>query len=332
MTDTTAPLTATAIRSAQDREAAGRNRWLIVAGLVIALLLVLPLIATGQFMLHVGIMICLGSIGASSLHLIIRTGHVSLGHAAFMGVGAYTSVYLVMKMGVPFPIAAAAGAVNAGILALLIGPVILRLTGKYFVLITFMMGEIVRMVFVDWLAVTGGANGIYEIPPPSPMFLNRVYYYYLAVGAALVCVGFCARMLTSEIGRTIDSMREGEKLAECSGVPVIRYKVMVFVIACALVGLQGALHAHYARYISPTNYSGLESLNFVVMNVLGGMQTLAGPIIGAMFMMITPEFLRGYVQLQWIIFGVLLIVVMAFMPTGIVGLIEKLWSRGRSGR
>jgi branched-chain amino acid transport system permease protein len=291
--------------------------WLAAAGLF---MLLWPAIAREQFLIHVGTMVCFAAIGAASLHLIIRTGHVSLGHAAFLGIGAYSCVYLVMRLGVPFPLAWLGGGLAAGAVALAIGPVILRLTGKYFVLVTFLLGEIMRMVYVDWQPVTGGANGIPDIPPPAPLFANVVAYYYLALAAAALALGFCARLLASETGRAIDSIREGERLAECAGVPVIRTKVMVFVIACTMVGLEGGLLAHYVKYISPSNFSIIESLNFVIMNVIGGMGTLVGPVLGAAFLVVLPELLRGYVELQQILFGAVLIVVMAFLPSGLAGL------------
>ena len=299
---------------------------------VIAALVLWPVLTQDKFFLHVGTRLCFAAIGAASLHLIIRTGHVSLGHTAFMGVGAYTSVYLVMQLKLPFLVGLVAATGASALLALVIGPVILRLTGKYFVLITFLLGEIARMVYVDWRSVTGGANGIFEIPPPAPIFAEKIYYYYLALAAAVAVVAFCARLLNSEIGRAMEAIREGEKLAECAGVPVIRMKIMIFVIACALVGFQGSLQAHYETLISPPLYSSLESFNYVIMNVIGGMHTLVGPLVGAAFMIIVPELLRDYVNAQHILFGITLIVVMAGLPTGLVGLGARLIALARGGR
>ncbi len=312
-------------RLAAARDTTGKSSarfWAIAA--VVAVLVLWPLFTQDKFFLHVGTRLCFAAIGAASLHLIIRTGHVSLGHTAFMGVGAYTSVYLVMQMKLPFLVGLVAATGASALLALIIGPVILRLTGKYFVLITFLLGEIARMIYVDWRSVTGGANGIFEIPPPTPFFAEKLHYYYLALAAAAAVIAFCARLLNSEIGRAMEAIREGEKLAECSGVPVIRTKITIFVIACALVGFQGSLQAHYETLISPQLYSSLESLNYVIMNVIGGMHTLVGPLVGAAFMIIVPELLRDYVNAQHILFGIILIVVMAGLPTGLVGMGAKL--------
>lgn len=293
----------------------------VVALTVVALVIAaIPYAIDERFVYHIAIVVCFAAIGACSLHLIIRTGHVSLCHSAFIGVGAYVSANVVTKLGLPFLGGLVAGTFASAALALLIGPIILRLTGKYFVLITFLLGEILRMVFVDWVAVTGGANGFSDIPPPAPVFADPKMFYVLALAATVLSIGICARILSSEIGRFVNAIRESEQLAECVGVPVIRTKVLMFVIACAFAGFAGSLTAHYARYISPPNFGPIESLNLVIMNVIGGMTTLVGPLIGAFFIVLVPELLRGYVQLQHIIFGIVLIVVMAFMPGGIAGL------------
>jgi branched-chain amino acid transport system permease protein len=298
-------------------------RWIGLAVLAIAAIL-WPIVYGNPFYITIGTMAVLSTIGATSLNLIIRTGHVSLAHGAFMGVAAYTCVLFELRMGWPFPAALIAGCLASGLLALVLGPIVLRLTGKYFVLVTFLVGEIIRMVFVEWQSLTGGANGIQEIPAALPLFNSPVAFYYLALFAALVCVGIAWRILSSEIGRSIDSVREAERLAECSGLPVIRLKVMIFVIACMLVGVQGALQAHLVKAIDPSAFNMDVSLSLVVMNVLGGMYYLAGPVLGSGFMVALPELLRGYVELQHVIFGITLIVVMAVLPGGIIGLLGEL--------
>ena len=285
-----------------------------------------PWLTEDQFLHHVGVLILLTAIGAASLHLIVRTGHVSLCHAAFMAFGAYGSVLTVMRLDLPFPIGLLVGMASAALLAAIIGPIVLRLTGKYFVLITFLFGEVVRMAIVENIALTGGSNGIFNVPPPAEIFLSNRAYYYLALAFAVFAIGLCARILTSEIGRAMNAIRDGERLAECSGVPVIRFKVIIFIIACALAGMQGSLMAHYNKVLSPENFSGLISLNLVVMNVIGGMSSLAGALIGTVFMVMLPELLRGWVNLQQIIFGAILFATMAFLPGGIIEAVRRIRS------
>jgi branched-chain amino acid transport system permease protein len=301
--------------------------WILCA----AALLAWPWATEDKFFHHVGTLLCLTSIGAASLHLIIRTGHVSLAHAAFVGIGSYGSTLTVMKLGLPWPVGLLVGTGAAALLAAMVGPIVLRLTGKYFVLVTFLFGEMVRMTIVEWVSLTGGSNGIFDVPPLHAALLPNRHFYYVALLAAFLCVGFCARLLTSEYGRAIDAIREGERLAECSGVPVIRVKVTVFVIACALAGVQGALMAHYIRYVGPESLSVVQSLNLVVMNVIGGMSSLGGALLGTVFMVTLPELLRGYVNLQQIMFGAILFATMAFLPGGLIELgrrMRGLW-RGK---
>jgi branched-chain amino acid transport system permease protein len=295
-----------------------RKRMLWVPAAIV--LLGWPWLTEDKFLHHVGVLICIMSIAAASLHLIIRTGHVSLCHTAFMGFGAYGSAITVMRYGMPWPVGLLVGIALAAAVAAVIGPIVLRLTGKYFVLITFLMGEVVRMAIVENSWLTGGSNGIFDVPPPWPFLLSNRAYYYFALAFSVLGVGFCARLLTSEFGRAMDAIREGERLAECSGVPVIRFKVTVFIIACALAGMAGSLQGHYIRFVGPDAYSGFQSLNLVVMNVIGGMSSLAGAMLGTVFMVTLPELLRGYVNLQQIMFGAILFATMAFLPGGLIEL------------
>ena len=299
------------------------RKWIIALIATVALL-GWPWLTEDKFLHHVGVLICLTSIAACSLHLIIRTGHVSLCHTAFMGFGAYGSVISVMQFGLPWPVGLLIGTALAAGVAAIIGPIVLRLTGKYFVLITFLMGEVVRMAIIENTAITGGSNGIFNVPPPFPFLTSNRAYYYFALAFAVFGVGLCARILTSEFGRAINAIREGERLAECSGVPVIRFKVIVFVIACALAGMTGSLQGHYIKFVGPDAYSGFQSLNLVVMNVIGGMTSLAGALIGTVFMVTLPELLRGYDNLQQIMFGAILFATMAFLPGGIIEAIRRI--------
>jgi branched-chain amino acid transport system permease protein len=296
-----------------------------LAGLGLLAAVLWPVAFGGNnFYMTLGTMIVLSMIGASSLNLIIRTGHVSLAHGAFMGVAAYTCVLLQMRTGVPFLVAMLAGCATSGLLALIIGPIILRLTGKYFVLVTFLFGEILRLVFLEWQSVTGGANGIQEIPLGMSWFGSSTAYYYFCLALSVLCIAVVWRILCSHTGQIVDAVCEADRVAESSGVPVIRVKVTMFVVACALVGVQGALQAQLVHAIDPTGFNMDVSLGMVVMNVLGGMYYLAGPLLGTVFMVALPELLRGYVELQQIIFGIILIVVMAVLPGGMVGLIALL--------
>lgn len=314
--------------------AALRTRGRRAAYAVLAVVLLgWPLLIDKPFLAHIGTLVLLYCIGAASLHLILRTGHLSLGHAAFLGLGGYTSALLTTKLGWPFAPAFVASGLVPAAAALILGPILLRLRGVYFVLITFTLGEIVRLVFNDWQSLTGGADGIFRIPPPHPLLTDKRAYYYFALVIAAACVGVVARILASGVGRYVDAIREGERLAQSSGVPILRFKVMIFAIACGLVGLQGSLLAHFITFVAPGSYTFVESLNLLVMNVIGGMARLTGALIGAAFLTALPEFLRGWVELQRLLYGVILMLVMLFVPGGLleIGRRALALARGRHG-
>lgn len=293
-------------------------RW--VAGLAAGLMIAWPIVSGNDYYVSVATVLALTMIGATSLHLIIRTGHISMAHAAFMGVAGYMAALAITRLALPFPVALMLGCLGAALLALVIGPIVLRLTGKYFVLFTFLFGEIIRLIFVEWSSLTGGSNGLYDIPAISPLFADRRAYYLLVLIFAGGSVALVARMLTGEVGRMIDLIREGEDIAKASGLPVLRIKVSVFMVACGLAGIQGVLQVFFLRYIDPTTFGVQQSLNLVIANVLGGMHTLLGPILGTLFIVIVPELLRDYVSLQHILFGLALVVMMAAAPEGLVPL------------
>ena len=306
-----------------------RRRWLWL-GVLGALLVAWPIFIHEVFFAYIATLMLLYTIGAASLHLVLRTGHLSLCHAAFMGLGGYTSALLTTRLGWPFALAFLASGLVPAAVALVVGPILLRLRGVYFVLITFTLGEIVRLVLNEWKSLTGGADGIFRIPPPSPLLVDKRAYYYFALAMAAICVGVIARILSSQTGRYIDAIRESERLAQSSGVPILRFKVMIFAIACGFVGFQGSLLAHFITFVAPGSYTFSESLNLLVMNVIGGMGGLAGPLIGAAFLTALPEFLRGWVELQRALYGVVLVLVMLFVPGGLIEIGRRLLSTGRS--
>jgi branched-chain amino acid transport system permease protein len=290
-----------------------RHLWAVPAFLALA---ALPLMTGSPFAVTIATSLLITAIAAAALHLVIRTGHVSLGHAGIMGVGAYAGTLVLTALHGPFLLAAAAGIAAPAALGLAVGPLVLRLTGKYFVLVTFIVGEILRLGMENWQSLTGGANGIFQIPAP-PGFTGPVAFFYLVLGVTTAVLAAVGRILGSEIGRAMDAVRQSERLARCSGIPVLRVKVLVFVLSCGLVGLAGVLQSWFVHFIDPASFSVTQSLNLLVINVIGGMNSLPGTLLGAVFLTVLPELLRRYVELQHIIFGVILIVVMAALPGGL---------------
>jgi branched-chain amino acid transport system permease protein len=284
----------------------------------------LSFVTKSPFLITIGTTVMITAIAAVSLHLVVRIGHVSLGHGGFMGVGAYTAALLLMDLHWSFVPSLCAGFVVPAMLGLVIGPLVLRLTGKYFVLVTFIVGEILRVAMENWTSLTGGANGIFGVPGP-PYFTGQIPFYFLVLAIAVTLIAGISRIFNSDIGRAMDAVRQSPRLAQCSGIPVLKVKTSVFTLSCGLVGVAGVLQAWFVHFIDPGSFSATQSLNLLIINVVGGMNNLFGTLLGAVFITILPELLRGYVELQRVIFGIILIVVMAVLPGGLA----ELGSRAR---
>ncbi len=296
----------------------------ILLGVVLLFVVLWPLFYPEKFYLHVGILLLIHLIGAISLNLTMRTGLLSFIHPAFMGIGAYTSALLVMRAGIPFTVAFILAGIVPGIVSLVLGPILLRLKGVYFVLITFVSGEVIRLVFVNNQSLFGGSNGIYDIPSARVGFLSlsfelstKISVYYFALAVALIICAACISLLRSEFGRALNTINENDVLAECTGVNTLKYRILAFTLGAIMVGFAGSIYAHYIRYIAPIDFTWRLGLDFIAYNVLGGIFAALGPIIGTIILVPLPEFLRGAVEYQWILYSIIIILVIRFMPEGL---------------
>jgi len=310
----------TLVFPATTREHRGRAA---IAGLVLlALVAVLPWFG-GPFVLHLAILTCLNTVMVCGLALIARCGQLSLGHAAFVAIGAYVSVLADRFWQWSFLPAAALGALAAGLVALLLGWVILRLRGVYFVLVTFAFGELLRLVLLDGASVTGGANGIAGIGPvsvPGFVFDSRASFYGLALAAALASTWALARLFKRPLGHAIDAVSDNPALAESTGLNVHRIQVLAFIGGCLLAAAAGALQSRYIGYVSPESFNTSISVGFIIMLVIGGRRSIWGPLVGAMVLTPLPELFRGAVQTQHIFYGAALILILRFLPGGLASL------------
>lgn len=302
---------------------AGRQ-WLGLGAL--ALVVILPWFGS-PFVLHLAVLAALNVLIVNGLALINRCGQLSLGHAAFVAVGAYVSVLAAMQWGWPFAVAALSGALAAALLAGLLGWVILRLRGVYFVLVTFAFGELARLVLLDGASWSGGANGIAGIPAASLLgfeFDTRARFYGLALAAALLsCLGLWW-LFRRPVGHAIDAVCDNPALAESTGLNVHRLQLLSFVAGCVLAALGGALQARYIGFVSPESFNTSVSVAFVIMLVIGGRQSVWGPLVGALVLTPLPELFRGAVQTQHVFYGAALILILRFLPDGLAGLARRL--------
>lgn len=295
----------------------------------IALVLValIPWFTGSTFHFHIAIMVCLGAMATAGLGTIAWVGQLSLAHGAFVGIGAYTCVLLVTQLGVPFLFGLPAAAILSGGVAYIIGTPLLRLRGVYFVLITFALNELFRLVMLEFPAVSGGSSGIAGIPKITVFGLvlkqqADVYVFTLVMLAAVMAFLWTVRR--GPLGRQFAAIEENLELAEASGIPTARMQNIAFVIGSAVAGFSGAIMAHYIGFISPESFAFQLSVSYVIILVSGGRLLLAGPLVGAIFLIPLPEFLRSAQEYQHIIYGVVLIIVLRFLPDGLTALPNKL--------
>ncbi len=284
-----------------------------------------------------------------SIYITLATGQLSLGNAGFMSIGAYTSAVLTTQHGVPIPLAIASGAVLAAAAGVVIGIPSLRLTGVYLAIATLGFGEVVRVVFINWESLTGGAVGIAAIPQMGRVILARLResgfdpgmlglrdnqfialtVFLILLALAILTVLFFARLSDSRVGRAYSAIRMDEKAAEAAGIDTTYYKVLAFTQGALLSGLAGALFAHSTSYISPADFTYHRAVEILVFAVFGGSEHLFGPVFGALFLTVMPEALRVISDYRYILYGILLVAMMVFRPQGVVdqALVERLSGR-----
>jgi branched-chain amino acid transport system permease protein len=237
---------------------------------------------------------------------------------------------LSIKLGVPFIIAFPAAGLLVGGLAAAIGPVFLRVKGVYFVLLTFALGEGIVLVFQEWVSLFGGNNGIHGIPKAAlfgMVMSSPRSYYFLAMCLAVVTFVVAVRVFRSALGAVLDSLNENEALSQSLGVNARSYRVCVFALSGFFAGLAGSVYAHYTGFLSPDAFSFWTFVDMLVINVIGGIASPIGPVLGALLLVPLPELLRDAKQYQMLTYGLLLMTFVLFLPSGIVGAIRRLLER-----
>lgn len=283
----------------------------------------------GQFVLHLAVMACINIVIVNGLSLIDRSGQLSFGHSAPVALGAYASVLLGSWIGAGMIVSALLGLVFVAVLAALLGWVILRLKGVYFVLVTFAFAELVRLALLDAAPVTGGANGIAAIPPMQIagwIFDSRERFYLLALAMAAASLALMLWLFKRPLGRAMEAVAANPALAESTGINVLRIQIVAYVIGSVLAGMGGILIARYVGFISPESFNTSASVAFITMLVIGGRKSAYGPVLGALVLTPLPELFRGAVQTQHMFYGAALILILRFLPGGIASLVSLLRS------
>jgi branched-chain amino acid transport system permease protein len=324
------------------------KRGLTIAWLV--LLASVPLWLDNLYVLHVLIITGIFIIAAMSLNLLLGyTGQLSLGHVAFFGIGAYTSsltslgfsVHLLPDWQVtvepkPVWLGMLLGMVLAGLCGWAIGRISFKVRGAYFVIVTVSFAEVVRLVALNWVELTQGPMALNNIPylrlgVPGWLelsFLRKPANYWLVLAVAIISYIVIRRLVHSRAGRAMIALRENESLATSVGVDVTRYLVLATVVSAAMAGAAGTLYAHYVRIVDPDVFLFIYTVTMVIMVVTGGKGTLAGPVVGGIIFGLLPETLRTLQippEVQWVVYGVLMILVVYFLPEGIVPAVRNWW-------
>jgi len=299
------------------------------------LALLMPLVIRSDYWLYMFTLVGIYIILVASLDLIYGyTGLVSLGHAAFFGIGAYACGILQTKLGFSFLPALLLGGLFTCLAAAVLGWPMLRIKGPYFALGTLALGLMVTIVIHNWDSLTGGVS-LSGIPlPPVIQFLgytidfsSKQTYYYFVLLFVFSTLFFIKQITHSRPGRAFQSIRENADLAEALGVDILRYKLIAYVMASTIAGVAGGLYASYMGSIEPEIAGGHMSFHLLVMIVIGGARTITGEIVGPLLLWFVPEFLEATQVYRPLFFGFILLVVIIFMPMGIAGKLRSLHPR-----
>mgnify|MGYP001390779901 CR=1 FL=1 len=290
------------------------------------LLLVLPIFA-GNYMLHIFILSLLFAIFALSWNLIVGySGIVSFGHQAFFGIGAYVSALLSMHFGLSPWLGVIAGGLMAAIAGGIISLPVLRLkAAPYIAILTLGFAEIVRLVISNLTEVTRGEMGLSGIPafssigPVNFSLAHRINIYFLLLMILLLIIFVMTRLINGPRGLALKSIRESQDAAESLGVNLTKNKLYVFTISAFIAGMSGAIYAHYVQVLTPSSVIGIDiMLQILVITIIGGLGTIAGPVVGSFIVVTGLEYLRFLGDFRLIVYGLVLILFIMFMPEGIV--------------
>jgi branched-chain amino acid transport system permease protein len=301
----------------------------VAAGL--AYIVLVPLLLGGRpYWLNVLTNASVLSFASLGVWVTFSIGRVNIAQGAFAMIGGYTTAILSTRYGISWWLCLPISAAVSAVIGAAIGWPILRLRGVYFAMVTLSLTEAVRLAFLNGGDFTQGATGIVNIPRPAGID-SPVAFFVLA--AVLLVIGVAAvwRLGNSRLGWVFRSMRQNEDLASSIGIDVARYRVIAFAFCCAMGGIAGAFFAAFHQNIYPASYSVADSINFMLYCFLGGLDFVLGPIVGAFLLVIAFELLGALQQYQALLYGILMIAVMLFLPNGLLSL-GRLWPGTKGGK
>ena len=312
-----------------------RKKWISFCALA-SVVALLPLVVKGSYYLLVLNIIAINGLVVLGLNLLIGfAGQISLGHAAFFGMGAYLSAILTATYNAPPWPTLVLVMVFTGVVAYVLGVPTLRLAGHYLVMATLGFNIILYILMVQMEHWTGGPSGFAEIPPlhlGSFPIQGDFNFYWLIWPLYLIILIFSLNLVDSRVGRALRAIHENELVANAMGVNTERYKIIIFAISAAYASLAGSLYAHYLSFISPKTFDIFYSIKVVTMVVVGGIGNLWGGLLGAAVLTALPEVLHGMRDYALLLYGVILMGVLVFFPEGLLPGLVRIWSQKRSKR
>ena len=303
---------------------------------LLAILVFVPVLFRNLYQLGVITFMLINVLLAVSCWFIMTTGQVTLGHAGFAAIGGYMSAALIARYGMSSWWSLLVAMITAGMIALVIGYITLRIKGIYFIVATLALGEVIRVVFGAWDNPFGGLVGIMNLPPPNAIvipglpaieFASKVSLYYLTLILSLSGIVIMHRVNRSPIGLVFQGIRQADDLAENVGINIMGYKVLAFVIGCMFAGMAGVLYTYSVGSIQPSSFTLIQSAYYLVYVAVGGSINVFGPILGALVLNILSEFLRPVKEFEPIVFALILISAVLLLKGGLIGLVETLWHR-----
>lgn len=304
------------------------------------LLLIMPIFIKSNYIYTVFIMIGFYALVCNGMTMLVGyAGQISLGHAAFYGIGAYSSAILTTNYGVSPWVAILMGMVIAGFIALIVGIPTFKLKGHYLALATLGFGIIVYTAFKELRDLTGGSNGFFGIPTISLFgfeFNNDFRYFYLVWFFVIIGLIFSRNIIHSRIGRALRSIEGSEIASDAVGVNIMNYKLQVLILSAMFASLAGSLLAHYVSFINPELFGANTSIFFLIMVIIGGAGRIWGSVVGAAAYVILGELLKHYIpillpnaggEFEIVFFGVLLVITLIYMPNGLSPQFAKLFSK-----
>jgi branched-chain amino acid transport system permease protein len=301
---------------------------IIILAAIIALAVVLFTVpfVIGPYLLSVVVLLLIYILPAMSMRVSLLAGQTNIGVVAFFAIGGYASAILSMKLGVPVLAAMLGGGLIAAIIGLLLGSVIMKMGDLYFLILTWGFLELVRSVAIKAVPLTNGPFGLVNIPPISigGLALSGVPEYFFILFVTVLILVLLYRVEYSRLGLTWKGIAQAPSLSESMGVNVYRFKLVSFIISCFIAGLGGAVYAHHMGVLQPGTFTFLLATTVIIWNVLGGVGSYWGPIVGTVFLLLLVEPLRGLESFEMITYAAILIVVIILLPGGLITLPKRL--------